>query len=311
MQTIIGSTGPIGTMLASNLTAFTQDIRLVSRNPVKVNPTDSLVNADLLNLSQTMNAVEGSAIVYFTAGLPLDTKIWLDQWPIIMSNIIEACVFHNAKLVFLDNTYMYPQTSEILTEETPFAPVGKKGDIRSSITHQLLNAMRTRHLEALICRAPEFYGPGKTKSYTNSLVFGPLLQKQPAKVPLNSQTKRSLIYTPDASRAIALLGNTSRTFGETWHLPCFENILTYDELIHLAAHIFDTKPEYKIISKWQFKVGALFSKNLKEMQELLPRYEQDNLFSSEKFKKAFPTFKTTSYEKGLSSMYIDYQNSSL
>ncbi len=40
MQTILGSGGAIGTELASALKKYTSDIRLVSRNPVKVNPTD-------------------------------------------------------------------------------------------------------------------------------------------------------------------------------------------------------------------------------------------------------------------------------
>jgi hypothetical protein len=33
LHTILGSTGNIGTFLAKNLTAFTDNIRLVSRNP--------------------------------------------------------------------------------------------------------------------------------------------------------------------------------------------------------------------------------------------------------------------------------------
>ncbi|WP_232786050.1 MerR family DNA-binding transcriptional regulator [Shewanella algae] len=36
---------------------------------------------------------------------------------------------------------------------------------------------------------------------------------------LNDKAKRSLIYTPDASRAMALLGNTQDTYRQTWHLP--------------------------------------------------------------------------------------------
>ena len=40
MQTILGAGGAIGTDLAKELTAFTKKIRLVSRNPQKVNDTD-------------------------------------------------------------------------------------------------------------------------------------------------------------------------------------------------------------------------------------------------------------------------------
>jgi len=43
MQTILGAGGAIGTELAKALTKYTNKIRLVSRNPKKVNPGDELL----------------------------------------------------------------------------------------------------------------------------------------------------------------------------------------------------------------------------------------------------------------------------
>ena len=51
-----------------------------------------------------------------------------------------------------------------------------------------------------------------------------------------------------------------------------------------------------------FTLGGLFNKHLQEMQELLPRYKQDNIFTSDKFKKRFPDFRFTTYEQGISEM---------
>jgi nucleoside-diphosphate-sugar epimerase len=107
MQTILGAGGVIGSELAKSLPKFTNQIRLVSRNPKKVNQSDEIVSADLLNGEQTLKAVEGSEVVYLTAGLPYNIKIWQSQWPTIMRNVIGACVQHNAKLVFFDNVYSY------------------------------------------------------------------------------------------------------------------------------------------------------------------------------------------------------------
>ena len=67
-QTILGSGGAIGIELAKALTEYTTDIRLVSRNPVKVNPTDELISADLLNPLEVESSVKGSSIVYVTVG---------------------------------------------------------------------------------------------------------------------------------------------------------------------------------------------------------------------------------------------------
>ena len=48
-QTILGAGGAIGIELAKALTTYTTDIRLVSRNPKKVNLKDELFPADLTN----------------------------------------------------------------------------------------------------------------------------------------------------------------------------------------------------------------------------------------------------------------------
>src|ERR1035437_10014042 len=107
MQTILGAGGVIGTELAKSLKEYTSQIRLVSRNPQKVNETDELLSADLLNFADVRKAVAGSSVVYLTAGLQYNAKFWKESWPKIMSNVISACKDSNAKLVFFDNIYMY------------------------------------------------------------------------------------------------------------------------------------------------------------------------------------------------------------
>lgn len=46
MQTILGANGTIGSVLAKELMNYTDRIRLVSRNPRKVNESDELFPAD-------------------------------------------------------------------------------------------------------------------------------------------------------------------------------------------------------------------------------------------------------------------------
>lgn len=303
MQTILGASGQIGEELARALhDNFTTDIQLVSRNPKKVNPTDKLFSADLLDAQQARAAVAGADIVYLTAGLPMDTQRWVEQWPIMMSNVIEACAAHGARLVFFDNTYMYPQTAEPHTEHTPFKPNGAKGRVRAQIANQLLQAMKAGKVEAMICRAPEFYGPGKTQSITNSTIIDNVSKGNPARVFLRDDTLRSLIYTPDASRAMALLGNTPEAWGQAWHLPCDDNRLTYRQFIALAAEVFDTSGDYKILKQWQLNLAGLVNKTARGAAELLPRYRVDNLFDSSKFKARFPEFKVTTYREGLQAI---------
>ena len=310
MQTILGASGQIGRELASSLKQnFTRDIRLVSRNPQAVNDSDELFRADLLDAEQTLAAVAGSQVVYLTAGLPMNTGQWAQQFPLMMANVIAACRYHQTRLVYFDNTYMYPQNSQPLTEHTAFAPVGEKGRVRAAMAQQLLDAMQQQQLEAMICRAPEFYGPGMTQSITNSMVIQPLLSGQTAKVLLRDDTLRSLIYTPDASRAMALLGNSDDAYQQSWHLPCDDNRLTYRQFVTLAAEVFGVAADYRVLPGWQLAFGRYVNRSLREITELLPRYKADNLFIADKFRSRFPQFEVTSYRQGLTAMLEEFRQS--
>ena len=300
MQTIVGANGQIGEELARELKRnFTSDIRIVSRNAKKVNDSDTVFSADLSIREQAIEAVKGSEIAYFTLGLPISSDLWEEQFPLITQNVIDACKINGAKLVFFDNTYMYPQDDQVLTEQTPFAPVGRKGQVRKAMAEMVLREIQTGGLEAVICRAPEFYGPGKTQSITNTFVFNNVKEGKKLKVPLNDSQKRSLIWTPDASRATALIGNTPDAFGQTWHLPVDEIHPTYKEFIALASGIYGRELKYAVMPKFLFQIGSLFNKRVKELLELLPRYEHDNVFDDNKFRKRFPDFVVTTYREGI------------
>lgn len=300
MQTILGSNGQIGDELAKELYKnYTKDIRLVSRKPKKINPTDQLVSADLMDFDQTKNAIENSDIVYFTVGLPMDSELWETNFLKITKNVINACKESQSKLVFFDNTYMYPKDSTPQKENTKFSPLGKKSVVRSKMAKLILSEIENNRLEAVICRAPEFYGPDKTQSITNTLFLNKIKANITAKIPVNKNTLRTLIWTPDASRAMALIGNTPSAYGQSWHLPC-DKPHTYLDMIHISEKILNRSVKYKIIHLSQFKIAKLFSKEARELDELLPRYEVDNVFISDKFKKSFPNFKITSFEEGIS-----------
>lgn len=302
MQTILGSNGQIGHELAKELyNNYTKDIRLVSRKPKKINPSDQLISADLMDLDQTKKAIENSDIVYFTVGLPMNSELWETNFLKITKNVIEACKESRSKLVFFDNTYMYPKNSTPQKENTKFSPLGRKAVVRSEVAELVLSEIENGHLEAVICRAPEFYGPDKTQSITNTLVLDKIKVNDTANIPVSKDTLRTLIWTPDASRAMALIGNTPSAYGQTWHLPCDEPH-TYLDMITISERLLNRTVKYKVIPLWQFKLAKFFSKKVKELDELLPRYEVDNIFISDKFKKAFPDFKITSLEKGIAQL---------
>lgn len=300
MQTILGATGQIAIELARELArAHTTDLRLVSRNPREVNESDTLTRADLLDPQQTIAAVDGSDVVYFTAGLPADTALWEAQFPTMLRNALDATRAAGAKFAYFDNTYMYPQDDRVQTEGTPFAPVGRKGKVRAAMADMVLDEMARGDIPVLIARAPEFYGPGRTKSFTNSLIIDNLRAGKKARVPVRDDRLRTLIWTPDASRGLAALGNTPDAFGQTWHLPVDADRLTYRRFVELAAEVLGANAEHFVIPKWLLRGAGAFSPQAREIRELLTRYQYDSVFDSTKFSRRFPDFSVTTYRRGL------------
>ena len=308
MQTILGANGQIATELARELKRnYSDKLKLVSRNPRKVHDTDLLEAADLLDAEQTARAVQGSSVVYFTAGLPPDTRLWEQQFPSMLRNALAASRAAGAPFVYFDNTYMYPQDERLQTETTAFAPVGRKGRVRAAMAQMVLSEMTRGEIPVLIARAPEFYGPAQTQSITNTLVIDRLKAGKTPLVPVRDDRLRTLIWTPDASRALALLGNTPEAYGRTWHLPCDDERPTYRQLIDWACQSFEQPSRHHVLPRWVLNTAALVSKPVAELQELLPRYTHDNLFDSSAFGQRFPEFAVTRYQHGLAQIAKEFQ----
>lgn len=215
MQTILGANGIIAQELSKQLASNTSPLRQVSRNPKKVNDADELIKADLLNYEQTEKAVAGSEVVYLLAGLKYDSKVWQEQWPKIMTNVIDACKKHSSKLVFFDNVYSYGLVNGPMTETTPFNPISKKGEVRARIATQLLDEIKNGNLNAMIVRAADFYGPNATLGIGNVMVTDKVKTKKSPQWLGSTKKIHTMTYTKDAAKTVAMLGDTLSAYNQT------------------------------------------------------------------------------------------------
>jgi nucleoside-diphosphate-sugar epimerase len=298
MQTILGSGGIIANHLATSLPLYTDKIRLVSRNPKAISGKEELVSADLTSAEQVMKAVKGSEVVYLTAGLQYDIKVWREQWPVLMQNVINACKENNAKLVFFDNVYMYGKVVGPMTEETPFNPCSRKGEVRAKIATMILDEVSKGSLTALIARSADFYGPGTYNSFLNVMVFENLKKGKSAQLMISKNLKHTFTYTPDAGKATALLGNTPSAFNQTWHLPTDSNALTGQQIVEIAAKELNAKAKITVLPKLMIQMAGLFNPIIKESVEMLYQYDSEYIFDSGKFDKAFD-FNKVLYTEGI------------
>jgi nucleoside-diphosphate-sugar epimerase len=299
MQTILGAGGAIGIPLAKELPAYTNKVRLVARNPKKINKTDELFAGDLTDKDFVNKAVAGSDVVYLTVGLPYNIKVWKHQWPIIMANTIDSCILHHSKLVFVDNIYAYAKNEVAhMTEESRIAPETKKGKVRAQLIHMIEDAIKNKNLTAIIARSADFYGTDAKTSLLQISVFDKFKKGQKAFWQSDASKIHSFTYTPDAAKAIAILGNSAGAGNQTWHLPTSPERWTGSDFIKCVAEEMNVKPKYFILNKIMIRLTGIFSPVVKELYEMQYQNDQDYFFDSSKFEKQF-SFTPTNYDKGI------------
>lgn len=306
-QTILGSGGAIGTPLAKELLAYTSEIRLVGRNPQKVNPGDELFPADLASQADVDRAVEGSSVVYLTVGLKYSLRVWEAEWPVVMQNVISACRKHSAKLVFFDNIYLYDKDHlSPMTEETPVNPPSRKGRVRAGLVKMIMDEVAAGTLTALIARAADFYGPSIRNSVLLETVFNNLAAGKKANWLGSVTFKHSYTFTPDAAKGTALLGNTPDAYNQAWHLPTAPDPFTGRQWIEAIAAAMGVKPRYQAAPKPVVRVLGLFMPIMREMVEMLYQYDRDYVFDSGKFEKRF-RLTPTPYFEGIKQVAANYK----
>lgn len=298
MQTILGANGTIAQELSRALSASTTAIRQVSRNPRKVNNTDETVVADLLNSEAVVNAVAGSEVVYLVAGLQYNLAIWQDQWPRVMRNVIDACKLHGARLVFFDNVYVYGQVDGAMTEETAFNPCSKKGEVRAKIATMLLDEMRSGNLQAMITRAADFYGPNAVQSFPHVAVFQRIKAGKTPQWIGSPDTLHTFTFTPDAGRAVSVLGRSPEAYGQTWHLPTTKEPLTGRQFVQLACEIAGQPCKLQAAPRWLLKMMGLVIPVLRENEEMMYQLEHDYRFDSSKIESVYGLYATL-YRDGI------------
>lgn len=300
MQTILGANGVIGRELSSHLPKYSHRVRQVSRSPRRVNPTDELFSADLLDARATAEAVAGSEITYLVAGLKYDHNVWQEQWPRVMRNAIDACKRHRSALVFFDNVYAYGRVEGVMREDTPYNPCSRKGEVRAHIATMLMDQIRRGELRGMIVRAADFYGPKAQVSVTHATVTERLKFGKTPQWICNAKVVHSFTYTVDAGRSLALLGNMPAAYGQVWHALTSSEQITGEQYVRIACELARRPYSLNVVPRWMLRCMGIFVPLVRETVEMLYQFEYDYRFDSSKIERALG-LSATPYREGIAA----------
>lgn len=284
--------------LTRQLISKNENVRLVSRRPSAFTGNNvSWQKADLLNYTEVLQAAQGSDVIYLCAGLVYDAKVWQQQWPVIMQNMINVTKETGARFIFFDNVYMYGLVNGPMLETTPYNPLSAKGEVRAKIATQLMDGVKQGNIKASILRGADFYGAESMNSFLDGMVLAKYAKGERAQWIGKPKTLHSFSYIPDCGNAMYLLGQKPESDNQIWHVPTAAP-LTGIQFMELAADVFNTKPKYTTINKLMMQLFGLFNPVVKDSVEMYYQYDHNYIFNSDKFEKYF-NVTPTNYRDGI------------
>lgn len=245
----------------------------------------SVVAGDLTDAA-TVARLARSADVVFETAQPEYTE-WPEKWPPLIRSIIDGMAQTDARLVFVDNLYMYGSThGQPLREEMPYAASGPKGKVRAQIAKMLLDAHETGKVKVVIGRASDFFGPRATDTAIfGDRFFQALFAGKPVDIFGDATLPHTYTYVPDFARALITLSRHEEAYGRAWHVP---NItVSTAEMMRLFGAAADMPVKSRKVNRLMLSMVGLFVPIVREMKEMLYEFEEAYVVDDSDFRAAF------------------------
>jgi nucleoside-diphosphate-sugar epimerase len=281
---VIFGTGAIGLATLDALRRRGETVRLVNRSGHARVPDDvEVLGGDARDPAFTTAAARGAAVIYQTLNPPYPQ--WTAQFPALQAGVLTAAEATGARLVSMENVYMYGRPAgRPLTEDRAHDAHTKKGQLRGRMARELLAAHRAGRVQVAIARASDYFGPrGGAQSNLGDRVFPAALAGKTATVLGDPDQPHTYTYIPDIGEGLAVLGEHPDAPGEVWHLPNDPNTRTTRQLIEtIYQHAGQTRTKLRTIPPPLLRVIALANPTVRELLEMQYQFAEPFIVDSSK-----------------------------
>jgi nucleoside-diphosphate-sugar epimerase len=281
---VIFGTGAVGRAVLAALTKRGEKVRMINTSGVASVPADvEVVGGNAADPAFSTEVAQGARVVYQTLNPPYAQ--WAEKFPALQAGVLAAAEQAGARLVSMENVYMYgPAAGRVLTEDLPNAATTKKGQLRGRMADDLLAAHRADRVEVAIGRASDYFGPrGGAQSNLGDRVFRPALAGKSASVLGDPDQPHTYTYISDIGEGLAVLGEHPDAPGEIWHLPNDPDTKTTRQLVEIIfrdAGRPDTK--LRTVPTVVLRTMGLFNPTMRALLEMQYLYVEPFVVDSTK-----------------------------
>jgi nucleoside-diphosphate-sugar epimerase len=180
---------------------------------------------------------------------PVDYHRWPEQFPPLQRGVLEGAAANEAKLIVMENLYMYgPHGGFPMTETMPMHGRGRRSTTRVHMTEELFAAHRSERVRVVSVRASDLFGPHVTQSLVGESFFAPLLSGKPAQLFADLDVPHSLSYVRDVGEALVRVGADDRALGRAWHAPNAP-ATTLREFARLLGEVAGVTPQLRTMPR--------------------------------------------------------------
>jgi nucleoside-diphosphate-sugar epimerase len=283
---VVFGTGPVGMAVMDALMQRGKRVRMVNRSGrARVPDGVEVLGGDATDETFAREASEGASVVYFALNPPYDK--WPELFPPLQAGVLEGAASAGAKLVAMENLYMYgPTDGRPITEDLPYAPNSRKGRVRAMMSKELMEAHRSGKVRVAIGRASDYFGPRVLASAAGEQVFGRAVQGKSAQVVGDPEQHHTYSYVPDIGRGLVILGEREEALGQAWHLPSPET-LTTRQFVEMIFEEVGKPARVQAAPKILLRAMGLFNPALREIIEMLYEFEEPFVVDDSRFEREF------------------------
>ena len=304
--TVLGATGGIGRAITHELARRGHRVTPASHSGSAVLDGVDTIAFDHTDRAATLAACAGADVVVM-AGQPPYPE-WVDAFPSIMDNVIAGVAAAGARLVAVDNLYMYAPATGPLTEDAPEHASDAKGMLRRRLGEKVLEAHRSGRIRATIGRFSDYYGPNGTNSGLAMMGILPALAGRRPRGLWNLDQPHTFHYLPDAARGFATLVEDERADGRAWILPAAPAV-TQRELLGLVSDATGSKTP-GVLPHAAIWAAGLFDPMIRESRSVRVQYDRPWVVDATNFETTFGRIAVTPHRTAVAATVASFRESS-